>query len=70
MTEAIPMILTRTGGIFFGVEKAQEQKFVDACSPATVQAHSSLTCSKYICGKSLRIQEADAAEAIHSCISS
>ena len=37
--------------------------FVEACSLSTVQALYSLTSSKRIRGKSLRIQETDVAEA-------
>ena len=43
--------------------KPRDKNFVNVCSPSTVQALYSLTCSKHIHGKSLRIQEADAAEA-------
>ena len=41
----------------------RNKNFVDVCSPSTVQVLYSLTCSKHIRGKSLRIQVADAAEA-------
>ena len=44
-------------------KKPRNKNFVNACSTSTVQALYSLTCSKHIRGKSLRIQEADAAEA-------
>ena len=43
--------------------KPKNKNFDDGCSPSTMQVLNSLTCSKLIRGKSLRIQEVDAAEA-------
>ena len=43
--------------------KPRNKNFVEACSLSIVQALYSLTSSKRIRGKSLRIQETDVAEA-------
>ena len=43
--------------------KPRNKNFVNAYGPSTVQVLYSLTCSKHIRGKFLRIQEVDAAEA-------
>ena len=54
---------TYTGLKFKEWRKPSNKNFVNAYSTSTVQALYSLTCPKHIRGKSLRIQEADAAEA-------